>query len=257
MQTHINHREQEILRELHLAGGSCRIGFLAERLGVTDETIRRNIKLLESRGMVRKVHGGVHLPQELTEKPFQARMTKNTLAKQAIAARVAEIIADGDSLYLDTGTTTAFVAQALQDHKDLYVVTNSIDAASTLSRRNNNRVFFAGGELRSHDGGTFGLDALNFIQRFNVQYAVLSVAAIDARSGLMLHDLQEANFAKEAAHRAKTRILVADADKFERNAPIVVEDPGSFDVIVTNITPPDDVVVMLENNEIKIIVAKS
>jgi DeoR family glycerol-3-phosphate regulon repressor len=149
------------------------------------------------------------------------------------------------------------VAQALQDHSDLYVVTNSVVVAHTLSTRNNNRIFFAGGELRSHDGGAFGLDAVKFIQRFNLQYAILSAAAINATTGFMLQDLQEANFAREAARSAQTRILVADSDKMDRRAPIAVEDPGSFDVLVTDAPPPDDVSAMLKANDIKSIIAHS
>ncbi len=121
---HTNHREREILEQIRLAGGGCRIQFLAERLGVTEETIRRNIKSLESGGHVRKVHGGVHLAGVQNEQTFQQRMGENPDAKRRIAARVAEMIKDGDSLFLDIGSTTAYIAMALQNHKNLFVVTN-------------------------------------------------------------------------------------------------------------------------------------
>ena len=89
--TRSNHREQEILKELRLAGGSCRVGYLAERLGVSDETVRRNIKALQEKSKVRKVHGGVLLAEDLTltEQPFQARMDVNAVAKRQIAGRLA------------------------------------------------------------------------------------------------------------------------------------------------------------------------
>jgi DeoR family transcriptional regulator, glycerol-3-phosphate regulon repressor len=250
--THSNHREQEILKELRLSGGSARIGFLANRLGVSDETIRRNIKALQAASLVRKVHGGVLLVEGLTvtEQPFQSRMEKNAGSKQLLAARVAEMISDGDSLFLDIGSSTAYVARALQNHKNLYVVTNSLAVAHTLATRNNNRVFQAGGELRAHDGGSFGLDAIRFIRRFNVQYAILSVGAINAEVGFMLHDIQEADLSHEAAQRAQTCIIVADSDKFGRRAPIAVEDPSLFDILVTDKPPVTDIAAMLAKNEI-------
>lgn len=256
---HSNHREQEILRELRLAGGNCRIGFLADRLGVSDETIRRNIKMLERRSLVRKVHGGVLLADDLTltEQPYLARMDKNAGTKQLLAATVAEMIRDGESLFLDIGTTTAYVAEALRNHRNLYVVTNSVAVANTLATRNNNRVFQAGGELRGHDGGSFGVDAINFIRRFNVQYAILSVGAINAEIGFMLHDIQEADLSRVAAGRAQTRIVVADSDKFGRRAPIAVEDPSLFDVLVTNNPPEPDIAGMLMDNEISILYPNS
>ncbi len=250
-----NHREQEILRELRLAGGSCRIGFLAERLGVSDETVRRNIKTLQAKSQVRKVHGGVLLTKDLTltEQPFHNRMERNASAKRRIAAKFAEMISDGDSLFLDIGSTTAYAAQALQDHRNLYVVTNSLAVASTLATRNNNRIFFAAGELRNHDGGSFGLDAIQFVRRFNVQYAVFSAGAISAENGFMLHDIQEANLLQEAVPRAQTRIVLSDSSKFGVRAPIVIPDPSVFDILITDSAPTEAVTEMLDKNEIVLV----
>jgi len=252
-----NHREQEILKELRLAGGSCRVGFLAQRLGVSDETVRRNIKALQAKSQVRKVHGGVLLAEDITliEQPFQARMNKNAAAKRQLAAKLAEMIEDGDSLFLDIGSTTAYAAQALRNHRDLYVVTNSLTVASTLASRNNNRVFFAGGELREHDGGAFGQDAIAFIRRFNVQYAVFSAGAINGEVGFMLHDIQEADVLQEAAKRAQTRIVLADSAKFGHRAPIAIADQASFDILITELPPSNAISTMLEHSEISLVMA--
>ena len=250
-----NHREEEILRELRFAGGSCRIGYLAERLGVSDETVRRNIKALQAKSQVRKVHGGVLLSEELTltEQPFQTRMSRNANAKRRIGAKLAEIISDGDSLFLDIGSTTAYAAQSLTSHRDLYVVTNSLSVASTLATINGNRVFFAGGELRRHDGGSFGNDAITFISRFNVQYAVFSAGAINGDVGFMLHDIQESDLSREAAARARTRIVLADSEKFNRRAPIVVSNQSDLDILITESPPSSEISTMLDRNEISLV----
>ena len=252
-----NHREQEILTELRLAGGSCRVGHLAARLGVSDETIRRNIKALQAKLQVQKVHGGVILAEGLTvtELPFQARMDKNAAAKRLIGTQLAKRIKDGDSLFLDIGSTTAYAARALRDHHNLYVVTNSLNVANTLARRNNNRVFFAGGELRPHDGGAFGQDAIDFLRRFNVQYAVLSVGAINAEVGFMLHDMQEADLSRQAAICAQTRIVLADSAKFGRRAPIAVTEPDDIDVLITDKAPSRALMDMLNKYDISLDVA--
>ena len=168
------HREREIVDALRIGGGSSRIHVLAARLGVSEETIRRNVKKLADDGLVRKVHGGVHLPNAEIEPSFQRRMDENPEAKRRIGARVAAIIANGDSLFLDIGSTTAYIAQALRSHRDLFVVTNSVAVAHLLAPRNNNRVFMAGGELRAHDGGAFGAEAITFVRRFQVDYAICS-----------------------------------------------------------------------------------
>lgn len=252
-----NHREQEILREVRLAGGSCRVGYLAERLGVSDETVRRNIKALQAKSLVRKVHGGVLLSEDLTltEQPFQARMRRNASAKQRLAGKFAEMIEDGDSLFLDIGSTTAYAAQALTGHRNLYIVTNSLAVASTLATINGNRVFFAGGELRPHDGGSFGQDAISFIRRFNVRYAVFSAGAINGEIGFMLHDIQEADLSREAAARAQTRIVLADSEKFGRRAPIAVANQSELDILITDAQPPWAIQKMLRDHDISLILA--
>jgi DeoR family glycerol-3-phosphate regulon repressor len=252
---HANQREREILDELRLAGGSSRIQFLAERLNVSEETIRRNIRVLEESGLVTKVHGGVHLKDFSSEQPLHYRINENPEAKRLIAAEVAAMIKDGDTLFLDIGSTTAFIAVALQKHQNLFVVTNSISVAHALATRNGNRVFFAGGALRSHDGGAFGIEAINFVKRFHVHYAILSVAAIDARAGFMLQDMEEAEFSREAAKQAEKRVIVADADKFGRSAPIIIDEPSVYDMVVTNAEPPAEIVEFFGRNDVELVVA--
>ena len=253
------HREREIIEALHMNGGSFRIQPLAAQLGVSEETIRRNVKKLADDGLVRKVHGGVHLPDAEpdaeSEPSFQQRMDQNPDAKRRIAARVAAIVRNGDSLFLDIGSTTAYIARALRSHRDLFVVTNSVAVAHLLAARNNNRVFMAGGELRAHDGGAFGAEAIAFVRRFQVDYAICSATAINAERGFMLFDLQEAEFSREIMLRAKTRIVAADSTKFGCGGPIVVGDPSMVDKLVTDAPPPADLCAAMEAWSLEIIVA--
>lgn len=249
------HREREIVEALRIAGGSSRIQVLAARLGVSEETIRRNVKKLAGDGLVRKVHGGVHLPDAEIEPSFQRRMDENPGAKRRIAARVAAMIASGDSLFLDIGSTTAYIAQALRSQRDLFVVTNSVAVAHLLAARNNNRVFMAGGELRAHDGGAFGAEAIAFVRRFQVDYAICSATAIDADRGFMLFDLQEAEFSREIMLRARTRIVAADSTKFGRGGPIVVCEPAMVDRLVTDAMPPRALAAAMDAWSLEIVVA--
>ncbi|WP_299079085.1 DeoR/GlpR family DNA-binding transcription regulator [uncultured Ruegeria sp.] len=250
-----NQREEEILRELQRAGGSCRVSYLANRLDVSNETIRRNIRTLEDAQAVRKVHGGVHLVESVTEQPFQSRMDTHAQEKARLAASVVEMISDGDSVFLDIGSTTAYVATALKVRSNLLIVTNSVFVAYTLSSHNNNRVFLAGGELRQHDGGAFGAEAIELVQKLNVQFAILSIGAISAEMGFMLHDLQEANLTKIAAKNAQIRIAVADGEKFNKRAPIALDNSVQLDVLVTDQDPPAEIATMLRDRDIDLVVA--
>ena len=146
-----NHRQREIVEQLHRSGGSMRIHALARALSVTEETVRRNLRSLADGGVVERMHGGVRLvgPGSTAEPDFQARFRENPAAKRRIARHVAAMLPDEASLFLDIGSTTAHIADALRDHRRLVVVTNSVYVAFRLASRNENRVFMAGGELRA------------------------------------------------------------------------------------------------------------
>ncbi len=253
----LNFREREILDEIQHMGGTARVNFLAERLGVSEETIRRNLKTLVASGKVRKVHGGVHLTSDLTEPPFHRRMKQHAEAKRGIASTLAGLIKDGESIFLDIGSTTAYVAKALQNHSNLLIVTNSVYVAQTLATRNNNRIFLAGGELRSHDGAAFGREAIEFVRNFNVETAVFSVAAINSIAGFMLQDLAEAELAAVAAKRAFRRIVAATSAKFGQTAPINWIGERTPDLLVTDRRPPTELSEYFANNGVEVVLPRT
>lgn len=241
MGLHSNQRQQEILAALRRAGGSLRVHALARELRVTEETVRRNLKKLAEDGVVEKVHGGAQLAGLQDEGDFRQRLSLRPSAKQRIASAVASMIGNGASLFLDVGSTTSFIADALRDHENLLVVTNSVSVAYKLATRNNNRVFMAGGELRAHDGGAFNRHAMEFANNFKTDFAILSVAGINADNGFMLFDLEEAEFSRSIISNAKTCIMAADSSKFGRPAPITLCDPARIDILVTEAAPPDTI----------------
>ncbi len=217
--------------------GTLSVAKLALDLAVSDETIRRDLKALADEGRVVKVHGAVTLPDLLRESAFELRLRENAEAKRAIAKAAAREIANGDSVMLDTGSTTAFVAYALRDHRDLTVVTNSIDIARSLATRNGNRVFMAGGELRADDGAALGPSAGAFIEQFRVTTAILSMGAIDPVDGPMNFDLAEVVFSRVVVSRALRTILVVDSSKFGRRAMVKAIPYGAIDMLITDRTP--------------------
>lgn len=229
-------REAQIL-DLLRPRGEARVQDLARVLNVTDETIRRLLRRLEGRGLITKTHGGAHLRDIGPEASFAQRMEVHRAAKRKIAAALARRLPDGSALFLDVGSTTAYVAEALRDRRDLMVVTNSLAVAQALASRNGNRVFMAGGELRAHDGGAFGDEALAFVRRFRLSFAVLSAAAVD-ETGFLLRDLREADMARAMIAGAGAVWVAADASKFAEKAPICLGGLGLADELVTDVPPP-------------------
>lgn len=235
--------------------GTARVEAIARKLDVTEETIRRSAKRLEAQGLITKTHGALHLREVGSEPNFSQRMQLHATAKRRIARMVASLIPDGASLFLDVGSTTAYVAAALQIRRDLMVVTNSLAVASALTGRNGNRVFMAGGELRAHDGGAFGADAQAFMGQFHLQHAILSTTAIDAKAGFMLQDLREAELSRTLIAHAEETTIAADSSKFAGKATIQLAEPGTIHRLVSDAEPPEEVAEMLFLNSVTLCLA--
>ena len=247
-------RQSEILR-LVRQEGACSIGDLAARLAVSDETIRRNVKPLVAEGLVDKVHGGIVLPEQYQEPPLEKRMRRQAEAKMRIARLAATQVRDGDSLMIDTGSTTAYVARALMEHSDLVVVTNSSYIASLLATRNGNRVFLAGGELRAHDAAAFGPAAIGFVAQFEVRLAILSMGAIHAERGCTYYHLCEAEFSRALIGRAERVLVAADHSKFDRVSLVKACDLAELDLLVTDQAPGTQLTRRLQEAEVALQVA--
>lgn len=215
--------------------GSISVSELSDLLGVSDQTIRRVIKPLVDEGKIRKVHGAVVSVDSPVDAPFHARMQLMRAEKTAIAAYIASQVQDGESLAIDTGSTSGFVAQALQIRRNLVVVTNSAFVASTLATVTGNRVFMAGSQLRDHDGASFDQLAFKLIERMRVDRCILSIANVDPRRGFMAYEQCEADIAEAMQDISSSTIMAVDHSKFRP-----VPKPGMVSVVTLR---PDAAVV--------------
>jgi len=230
-------RQLEILQSARQFG-TIGIAELAAELAVSPETIRRDIRLLVDRGDLVKLHGSVRHPDAGREAPFERRMRENVESKRRIAREAARMIRDGDSVMIDTGTTTSVFARELLGKRSLTVVTNSSDVARTLATVNGNKVYMAGGELHGDNGAAFGRSACDFVAGFNVTFAVISIGGLDAAGGLMDYDLAEAEFASIVLRRGARKVVLTDSTKFDRTALVRVAGFDEVDLIVTDRAPP-------------------
>jgi DeoR family glycerol-3-phosphate regulon repressor len=231
---------QKVILGLLDERGTAQVAALATELGVSTESIRRDVRTLEGSGHLVRTHGAVGLAGQIGEAPFHRRMRENADAKRSIAKAVARTIRDGDSVMLDTGTTTSFLARELVRHRNLTIVTNSSDIARALATQNGNRVFMAGGELRPDSGAALGRSANDFVSQFAVNHAVISVGAIDA-NGLMDFDLAEAEFARVVLSCGERRIAAADHSKFDRRGLISVCRFDALTDFYTDAAPPQPI----------------
>lgn len=249
-------RHADILRILK-EQGTITVTDLADRLGVSLETVRRDVKPLGRDGSILKMHGAISLPNLVGEAPFDRRMRENADAKRAIAKTVAATIRDGDSIMLDTGTTASFLARELLTHRRLTVVTNCSDIARTLSTVNGNKVYMTGGELRSDSGAAFGISAIEFIRRFSVNHAIVTTGAVNAAFGVTDYDLDEAEFARVVLTRGRRALVITDHTKFGKQGLVQVCGFDGFGELVTDQAPPQDIADAMAEAGTKLTVAAS
>jgi len=233
--------QSAILDALRVTGRES-ITSLAERLNVSDETIRRHVKDLVDQGTVHRVHGGVilaGLAGALAEPPFSRRIKERVEAKRAIAKAVADRVADGMTLLMDSGSTTTYVAHALLQKSGLTIVTNSIEIARTMVGRGDCTVNLAGGALRADIGAAVGHEAIEMIGEFRGDLAILSMGGIDAKDGFMDFDRDEARVARTMIDRAEKVIVAADAWKYTAKARVRVCGFEPVSIFVCDAAPPD------------------
>lgn len=246
-------RQQAILEQARRTG-QARIAHLARDMGVSLETVRRDVQPLVEVGELTRMHGGVRAVRHTTEAPFERRMRERHAEKQRLADHVAGFIEDGDSVMMDTGTTTSVLARTLLHKRGLTIVTNSSDVARTLATVNGNKVYMAGGELHGDNGAAFGRSAIEFITQFRVRFSIISISAIDEALGLMDHHLAEAEFARTVLGRGQRRIVVTDHSKFERTALVRVCGMDDIDMLVTDRAPPEAIGELMRGAGVDVVV---
>ncbi|CAB3794038.1 DeoR/GlpR family DNA-binding transcription regulator [Pararobbsia alpina] len=228
-------RQQHILDELGRTG-ALSVAELVRELDVSRETIRRDLNALAERGLLVTTHGGA-LSAEHTEPDVDTREASNAAAKRAIGQRAAELIADGTSVVIDSGSTTLAVARALLDRRGLSIYTNDWRIALLLGRRNDNRVVLLGGELSSLEDATFGLDTIQQLRQYHANFAIVGAGGITAEANLTDYSRMAAEVRACMLAAAQTAIVVADHSKFGRVTPVRVANFETARYLVTERAP--------------------
>lgn len=237
--------------------GFVTVDDLTERLDVTPQTIRKDLKQLCDDGSLMRTHGGARIASNLENVDYEARRVLAGDEKKAIGQAVAQIIPNGSSLFMNIGTTTEACAHALMQHRDLMVITNNINVASILRPCEANKLIIASGEVRSTDGGIVGESAVDFIGQFKVDYAVIGASGLDSEGALLDFDYREVKVSQAIIDNARHIILVADKSKHERIAPVRIGHVSQMDTFVTDRCPTDEYRSLLDSFDVTCIETNS
>jgi DeoR family glycerol-3-phosphate regulon repressor len=250
-----NPRQSQLLDEVRTRG-PLSVESLAERFGVTLQTVRRDVKLLSQAGLLARFHGGVRLPQSTTENiAYRQRTEIHAEAKERIARAVAQRVPQGCSLILNIGTTTEAIARQLLHHRGLRVLTNNLNVAAILVDNPDCEVIVAGGVVRPRDRGIVGEATVDFISQFRVDIALIGISGIEADGTLRDYDYREVKVARAIIEHSREVWLAADHSKFNRPAMVELGRLNQLDVLFTDAPPPVPFPELLAEAEVECVVA--
>ena len=250
-----NPRQLLLLQEVRTLQ-SATVEQLAGLLGVTLQTVRRDVQRLAEAGLLTRFHGGVRVPGSTVENlAHNQRETLHAEGKARIARAVAHEVPNDCSLILNIGTTTEAIAKALRHHRGLRVITNNLNVAAILSSNPECEVIVAGGVVRARDRGIVGEAAVDFIRQFRVDIALIGISAIEADGSLRDFDYREVKVAQTIIAQAREVWLAADHSKFNRPAMVQVAQLEQIDRLFTDVPPPEPFPRLLQDAQVLCTVA--
>lgn len=214
--------------------GYATIEELAKHFNVTPQTVRKDIQILASSGKIQRFHGGAGMALGAENIVYDQRKNIFHEEKKRVCDLLAKHIPDGASVCINIGTTTEEAATALLDHKNLRVVTNSLNVASICARNPSFDVVVACGTVRHKDNGIVGASAERFMREFRVDYSIIGIAGIDENGDLLDYDYREVAVARTIIECSRRVFLVTDNSKFGRPAMVRVAHISAIKALFCN-----------------------
>ncbi|MFP4375195.1 MAG: DeoR/GlpR family DNA-binding transcription regulator [Spirochaetaceae bacterium] len=228
-----NPRHDDILRILQ-ARKRVTVGELTSRLSVSEVTVRKDLALLEDMGLLTRTRGGATLAEDREHRQaLVVRRGENVAGKARIAAAAADLIAEGETVYIDSGSTCALLARKLTD-RTLRVVTNSIDAITTLADAPSVALFSVGGSYRKEAGSFIGPLAVAALESMQIDMAFLGTSGFSKSGVFSSQNTIESELKTQVIRRAGRIVMVVDKTKFGRTAFAVFAGADEVDLVVTD-----------------------
>ena len=231
-----------------------RVVELSKHFGVSEPTIRRDLQKLEEMGRVRRAHGGAIAPEQATpELPIVQRIVECAEEKRRIGLAAAQLVQDGETIFLGSGTTTLEVARHLDGKKNVTVITNALTIANQLAGNANVTLVITGGVLRHSELSMIGHIVEQTLKELRADKVIISMRAIDIEEGLTNADLLETMTDRVILQFAREVIVVADHTKFGKIAAGIVGPITAVQTIVTDDRTPMETIEQLRTLGITVI----
>ena len=230
---------------------------LSQRFGVSPMTVRRDLQMLEERDIVVRIHGGAMVPEMPTVTPEQVRAGRNLAEKAAIAQAATVLVNDGQTIFIDAGTTTFELARRLNDRRGLTVITNSVRILSELATAAGINLIGIGGTVYGGAWSFVGPIAEANLRRFHCDVAFMACSSVSAHIGVTEVNFFEASTKSLAIQQSQRVVLLADHSKFDQVSPVKVADLREVNTIVTDDGLAPQVVGAYRDLGIDLIVART
>jgi DeoR/GlpR family transcriptional regulator of sugar metabolism len=238
MRTLADERRTEIVTRLQ-RDGRVVAAQLVDELGVSRDTVRRDLDELAAAGLLKRVHGGA-LPAATGGAPWKVRREQALQAKEAIAHTTAKLVRSGQVIFLDAGTTALEVARALPPELAATIVTNSPPAASALADHPSAEVILLGGQLRKDAIAAAGAATVEAIERIQADVCILGVCSLHPEIGISVLDLEESYVKRAMIDHAAEVVAVTASDKLGSAGPYVVAPLDQLTHLITDSAASDD-----------------
>lgn len=247
----LNTRQAAILKLIE-QNGAATIEELETNFDVTPQTLRRDLNMLADANLIQRFHGGASAAPALSTHnvPYQDRQIHHLLEKEAIAKEIARLIPDHSSLFINIGTTTETIAQALMQHQGLQIVTNNLHVASLMSQKEDFRVIVTSGEVRAKDGGIVGEATTEFVKQFRLDFGIIGISAIDDDGTLLDYDYREVRVAQAIIEHSRQVFLAADHSKFGRRAMVRLGSLTQAHRFFTDRVPTPAIVELMQESSV-------
>ena len=236
MKEQINRKTQIFkLLEKH---GKLMIKDIAEQLNVSEVSIRSDLTYLELSGRIRRFHGGVQL---IESEIFGERFLENKHEKKQIITKALDFISQGQTIFLDSGTTLLAFAKKLTSFNDLRIVTNSFPIANYLSPYSGNQVLLIGGEYNYTEQCCEGPLTVASLKDVSASISFMGADAINIDTGVQSFSLNKYEYVKKVLDLSNFNVLLVDSSKFHKVGMVNIAKIENFDVIITDSKIPEDI----------------
>lgn len=251
-----NQRRDKIL-ELIREDGHAKVTNLSRIFKVTEVTIRQDLESIEKDGFIIREHGGAYLKDiDMNVRNFELQNKHNMAEKQLIARKALEFIQDGDTIILDSGSTTTEMAKIISGYRNLTIITNALNIAIILGAQTGINVVVTGGEFKAPTISLTGQKAADFFQNLHVDKLFLATAGIALKSGLTYPGISDICVKRAMIESADVTYLVADSTKIGKSSFASLGALSLIDYLITDSKIKPDDIEWLKSHDVQFVIAE-